>query len=148
MDFHTLVDHTLWSTLQWSARIAEVGWHERPAGLLSHIVLGEGMWLDRIERRRLNGAIFTVLVQNELEDAARRQADQAHRLLRDRETKRIAYTRLSGESGEASVAEIIVHTITHGFHHRGQIASWFAQQQLPYPTVDLIQFLRMRTATV
>jgi uncharacterized damage-inducible protein DinB len=53
----------------------------------------------------------------------------------------VHFRRATGEEYHATVADIIYHLVTHGYHHRGQLAAYYARAGVPYPSVDHIDYL-------
>ena len=53
----------------------------------------------------------------------------------------IHFRRDTGEEYHARVVDIIHHLLTHGYHHRGQLATHYARSGIEYPNTDHINFL-------
>ena len=82
--------------------------------------------------------ILVVLLWGTLVLAERRSG---HELIASRLLDVIHFRRASGEEYHASVADILYHLVTHGYHHRGQLAALCARAGVPYPSVDHIDYL-------
>jgi uncharacterized damage-inducible protein DinB len=53
----------------------------------------------------------------------------------------VPFTRASGATYHARVVDIILQLLTHGYHHRGQVAAFYASLGVPYPGTDHIDYL-------
>jgi uncharacterized damage-inducible protein DinB len=53
----------------------------------------------------------------------------------------IQFRRATGVEYHARVLDIIYHLLTHGYHHRGQLAAHYARAGIKYPNTDHINFL-------
>ena len=51
----------------------------------------------------------------------------------------VSYTRFTGERYASPVGDILAHLVTHGAHHRGQLAAHVAKLGAPVPNTDFIQ---------
>ena len=58
----------------------------------------------------------------------------------------IAYRRFNGDEFQSSIEDIFLHLCTHGFHHRGQIASILSKLGTKLPPLDFITFCRETSA--
>lgn len=68
-------------------------------------------------------------------------AETVRRLIDSRLEEVIHFRRATGEEYHGTVADIICHLVTHGYHHRGQLAAHFARRGVDYPNTDYIDFL-------
>ena len=68
-------------------------------------------------------------------------AETFRRLIDARAEDVIHFRRASGEEYHGRVADIVYHLVTHGFHHRGQLAARFARRGVRFPNTDYINFL-------
>ncbi len=144
MDVATLLRHNAWANRLWATRLQELGWPERPAKLLSHCVLGETLWLGRITGEGAAiGDVFRLLPHDEVAARLDRLLPVELEWLASEPDRMQPYVRLNGDTGSATVAEILAFVCTHGVHHRAQIASWAAAEKVPYPSTDLLGFLRL-----
>jgi uncharacterized damage-inducible protein DinB len=54
--------------------------------------------------------------------------------------ERLAVTRMNGLSGEPLIADIFKHVLSHGDHHRGQLAAYAAVKGYYKPDIDYMNF--------
>ena len=118
-------------------------------GTLSHLLVGDRLWLDRLAGRpprhaRLDEQPWATL--DEL-DAARRAGDDeiaaAVAGLTEADLRReLHYATTSGQPQVTPVADVLLHVFNHQTHHRGQVHDQLSQTNVPPPPLDLIFFLR------
>jgi len=141
-DLLRLVEHSVWANLQWVELVyAEPDPEVRPRELLAHLMVGERAWFERIEGQQVTTTMFPLLTQDELVGRFTENAETFRRLIESRLEDVIYFRRLSGEEYHARVADIIHHLVTHGYHHRGQLAAHFARSGRKFPNTDHINFL-------
>jgi uncharacterized damage-inducible protein DinB len=137
-----LVDHSLWANLQWVECVyGQADPEVRPRELLGHLMVGERAWFERIEGAQRTTVMFPLLSQPELAQGFADNAESSRRLIDSRLEDVIHFRRATGEEYHARVMDIILHLITHGYHHRGQLAAHFARSGASYPNTDHINFL-------
>ena len=127
------------------------GWHidhraqQAPAAgpreLLGHVMVSERIWLERIAGEQNTQATFPVLPREELLHGHEENREALEKLVAARLEDVIHFRRGSGEEYDARVVDIIHHLVTHGYHHRGQLAAHYARKGLSYPDTDHIRFL-------
>jgi uncharacterized damage-inducible protein DinB len=122
--------------------------------LASHILQAEEVWLCRIQGRQSPPNAFTpvplerMAADNEANYAGYKallQATDGDKQSSDDTafTRRIAYKTFDGAAGDGSMADIILHVITHGYHHRGQMAAFCSQKQMkPFANTAYIVYTR------
>ena len=141
-----LVDQSLWANLRWVEFVyaqpdPEGDPEARPRALLAHVMLAERVWLERVEGRQRTGETFLVLSKDELARGFAENAETFRRLIGSRLEDVIDFRRGDGAEYHARVADVLHHLITHGYHHRGQLAAHFARGGVEYPSTDHIDFL-------
>jgi uncharacterized damage-inducible protein DinB len=113
----------------------------RPRELLAHVMVGERVWFERIDGQPDTTTTFSVLSRDELARGFTANAEIFRRLIGSRLDDVIHFRRASGEQYHARVRDIIYHLLTHGYHHRGQLAAHYAHAGVTYPNTDHINFL-------
>jgi uncharacterized damage-inducible protein DinB len=137
-----LVDHSVWANLRWvEAVYSQPNPEERPRELLGHLMVGERAWFERVEGGQKTSTMFPLLSNDDLVRGFTANADTFRQLIGAHLKDVIHFRRASGEEYHARVADIIHHLLTHGYHHRGQLAAHFARTGMPYPNTDHINFL-------
>jgi uncharacterized damage-inducible protein DinB len=137
-----LVEHSVWANLEWvEAVYSQSEPEERPRKLLGHLMVGERAWFERIEGGQKTTTMFPLLSNDELVQGFTANADTFRRLIGSHLEDVVHFRRASGEEYHARVADIIHHLLTHGYHHRGQLAAHFARSGVAYPNTDHINFL-------
>ena len=137
-----LVEHSVWANLRWvEAVYSQPNPEERPRELLGHLMVGERAWFECIEGAQKTTSMFPLLSTDELVRGFAANADTFRQLIGSHLEDVVHFRRASGEEYHARVADIIHHLLTHGYHHRGQLAAHFARSGLAYPNTDHINFL-------
>ena len=139
-----LVEQSLWANRLWIEFVhSQLEPESRPRELLGHLVVAERVWLDRIDGEQKTPEMFPTLQKGEL----LRGLDENHRRCIDLMTGArledvIHFRRDTGEQYHARIADIILHLVTHGHHHRGQLAMHYGRKGVSdYPSADHIDFL-------
>jgi uncharacterized damage-inducible protein DinB len=136
-----LVDHCLWANDAWIGFIAEHAPSDTFAiTRMSHILLGERAWFQRIAGEQVDPAVWSPLGFDELRETHRRHRDQYRRLLQGDLERIVPYTRFSGERYQSQVGDILLHLVTHGAHHRGQLATHVSSRGLKPINTDYVQY--------
>src|SRR5260370_41336604 len=137
-----LLDQSLWANRQWVEFVYSRPDPEvRPRELLTHLMLGERIWLERIAGQQRTPAVSPLMSKDELLQGFIENAETFLPLIRFRLGDVIHFRRDSGEEYHARVEDIIHHLLTHGYHHRGQLAAQYARSRIKYPNTDHINFL-------
>jgi uncharacterized damage-inducible protein DinB len=136
-----LLDQSVWANRQWIEYVfSQPEPDERPRRLLEHIVVSEQVWFDRIDgghRSPGSSAIGKEELLHVLGENRRMYLSLTEARLDDV----IHFKRATGEEYHARVLDILLHLLTHGYHHRGQLAAHYAGRGNTYPTPDHIDFL-------
>jgi uncharacterized damage-inducible protein DinB len=112
--------------------------------MLSHIYLAEQVWFQRIYGQPTDSDVFATKSRADLSElAGRHEVRYAEVLVGDLD-RAIAYKRFNGDAYETPLGDILLHLVTHGAHHRGQMASHASREKLPFPATDYINFSRIR----
>ncbi len=138
-----LVDQSIWANQRWMEFVhSRPDPEARPRELLSHIMLAERVWFERVEGQpNATAGTFPLLGESELLRGFAENAEVYRRLIRTRLEDDIPFRRASGVEYHARVRDVIQHLLTHGFHHRGQLAAHYARSGLEYPGTDHIDYL-------
>ena len=137
-----LLDQSLWANRQWVEFVYSRPDPEvRPRELLAHLMLGERIWLERIAGQQRTPAVSPLMSKDELIQGFIENTEIFVQLIRFRLGDVIHFRRDSGEEYHARVEDIIHHLLTHGYHHRGQLAAHYARGGIKYPNTDHINFL-------
>lgn len=138
---HNLVQHCLWANSVWIEFVSTPASPDEYArARISHVLLSERAWFERIAGEEPGSDIWKVLSDAELVELHERNGRVYSGLL-DGDTRAIVtFERFSGERGHVSVGDIIVHLVTHGAHHRGQLSRHFASSGHQSPNTDFIQY--------
>ena len=137
-----LVEQSVWANLRWVELVySQPDPEARPRELLAHLMVGERAWRERIEGQQTTTVMFPLMGRDELVRGFAENAHALRRLIAARPEDVVHFRRATGEEYHARVADIVHHLVTHGFHHRGQLAAHFARGGVPYPNTDYINFL-------
>ncbi len=137
-----LVDQSMWANREWIEHVySRPDSDARPREILAHVVLGERVWFDRVAGAPKEGDSFLVLEKDELLRTLEENERTYRHLIAERLEDDIDFRRASGEEYHARVADILHHLLTHGYHHRGQLAAHYARLGVELPNTDHIQYL-------
>ncbi len=120
---------------------------ERCLEVLSHLVLTEREWFERLHGKDSGGVSFwPELTVEECGDIARENAGNYERLLRRFEEEgldiRCRYFNSKGKQYENTFREILTHVIMHSAIHRGNIVIKLRDEGFEPPQTDHIVYLR------
>ena len=137
-----LVEHAVWANSQWVEFVySQPNPEARPRELLAHILVGDRIWFERIEGQQTTTTFFPLMEQDDLLRGFALTAATFRRLIATRLEDDIQFRRATGVAYHARVVDIIHHLLTHGYHHRGQLAAHYARTRVEYPNTDHINFL-------
>ena len=116
---------------------------------LNHIVVGNRIWLGRIEGMEVGGMALNEILFADFDGL------RAGRIAEDDRTDRIlagmteddiagdlAYRNQSGTEFRTPMRLVLTHFFNHQTHHRAQVHDMLAQTDVPPPELDLIYFIR------
>jgi uncharacterized damage-inducible protein DinB len=133
--------HCVWANSCWIDFIASAeDADEYIAKRISHVLLGEQAWFQRLAGEEPDRDIWRTMEVEQMKEMHRKHARTYERLLGDNLDRTIDYVRFSGEEYRSSVSEILLHLVTHGAHHRGQIAAHLGAMGRRPPNTDFVQF--------
>lgn len=121
--------------------------HAEALPLFGHILAGEHVWLCRVtgQKPRLDGVWPTLSVE-ECAALARDNATGYQALLRERGEAGLGtviyYKSLAGQEFETPMGDILLHVVTHGHYHRGQVSKAMARAGGSRVDADYIVFTR------
>lgn len=115
--------------------------------LFAHIQVGLKVWIMRIRGEDSRGlAIWPDLSLGECEalidENEKAYAGLLLNLSEELLARKVAYTNQHGLSYETAVGDILLHVITHGGYHRGQIARLLRQSGHEPVNTDYITYVR------
>lgn len=118
-------------------------------GTLNHILVGDRIWLGRIEGADAGiGSLDAILFEDLAALRTARQAEDERiiglleRLDRDRLLADLSYRTTSGAPQITPLRHVLAHFFNHQTHHRGQAHDMICQAAGDAPPLDLIYFLR------
>lgn len=137
-----LLEQSVWANRRWIEFVyAQSEDETRPRELLGHIVISEQVWLDRVEGRPEASTTFAVLEKEELLRLLEESRQRFQVLVKTRLEDLVHFRRASGEEYDARVVDILHQILTHGYHHRGQLALLYAARGVSFPNTDHINYL-------
>lgn len=115
--------------------------------ILSHLVIAEREWFERLYGKSSSGVDFwPTLTVEECGAKARENAESYERLLRRFEEEgldiRCRYVNSSGKQFENTFREALTHVVMHSAIHRGNIAAKLRDEGFAPPQTDYIIYLR------
>lgn len=137
-----LVDQSVWANRQWVEFVySDPAPEDRPRELLGHLLTSERIWFGRIAGVPETQVNFPVLSPSELVRGFDENRETLRKLISARWADIVHFTRATGEKYHATVGDIVFHLLTHGYHHRGQLATHYARKGAVYPNTDHINSL-------
>jgi uncharacterized damage-inducible protein DinB len=141
-EFQRLVDQAGWANHEWIEFVYSQSDPEiRPRELLGHMMISERIWFERIEGSQKTQTFFPLLDKEELLQNFQKNRQIYKSLIDGRLQEIIHFKRNNGDQYQARIADILHHLITHGYHHRGQLAAHYARKGVKYPGADHIDYL-------
>jgi uncharacterized damage-inducible protein DinB len=107
---------------------------------MSHIVLGEQAWFQRLDGREPDRDIWNLMDIPRLRQRHMQHQAIYAKVLEGDLGRVVKYTRFTGEKYQSPVADILVHLALHGTHHRGQMATDASAKGMKPINTDFIQF--------
>jgi uncharacterized damage-inducible protein DinB len=142
-DLGKLVQHCNWANQAWIDLIAQATADARDeylSRMISHVLLGEQAWFQRIMRQEIDRNIWRVMPVDEMRQRHQLHVQHYAALLGGDVQRIVEYRRFTGEEYRSSIGDILLHLCTHGMHHRGQMAAHASKQGLAKPSTDFINF--------
>ncbi len=137
-----LVDQSVWANRQWTEFVySQPDPEAHPRELLSHIMVGERVGFERIDGQQRTTVMFPLLSKDDLLQGFTENAENYRRLIGTCLEDDIQFRRGTGVEYHARVVDILHHLLTHGYHHRGQLAAHYARSGEKYPDTDHINYL-------
>lgn len=163
--FHLFAAYNAWANdriyAAAAALTAEAYMAPRPAffgsihNTLNHILVGDRVWLFRIQGihptgpvpTRLNEILFDNLrdLRRAREAEDQRITDLCHQLKPIDLEKVIAYRDMAGNAQATSLQWILLHVFNHQTHHRGQVHNLLSATTVEPPSLDMITLMREMT---
>lgn len=116
---------------------------------LNHILVGDRIWLDRMEGRNAPApALDAVLYEDLAGLLAAREAEDGRILAfvdgldETAMAGEFAYRTSAGEAQANRIADVLPHLFNHETHHRGQVHGLLSQTEVAPLPLDLIYFMR------
>ncbi len=116
---------------------------------LNHILVGDRLWLDRIEGIDSDAVTLDRVLFDDFEalrGARAAEDDRLDRVLADMDEERLAgdlaYRNVAGEPFRTPMRLVWTHLFNHQTHHRGQAHGMLSHAGVPPPELDLIYYVR------
>ena len=136
-----LVDHNVWANGEWITFVdANFPSDDFLVTRLSHILLGEQAWFQRILGQDPDRNIWRTVTIPQLRELHAKHKMLYTEVLAGDLDRMIAYRRFTGEEYQSPISDILLHLTLHGAHHRGQIATHTSKQGKPPINTDYIQY--------
>jgi uncharacterized damage-inducible protein DinB len=136
-----LIAHTVWANSEWITFVdSNFPLDEYLLTRLSHILLGEQAWFERIAGVTVDRDVWRTMTVPQLRQMQAEHTAIYQQLLADDLDRLTAYQRFTGEEYQSPVSDILLHLTLHGAHHRGQMATYVSKQGKPPINTDFIQY--------
>lgn len=140
-DLSKFVRHCLWANAAWIEFVgANLMADDYAVRRISHILLGERAWFQRIAGVDPDPEIWLALSLDALREVQAVHERTYNEYLRGDLERIVSFTRFTGERYASPVGDILTHLVTHGAHHRGQLVAHVATLGGVVPNTDFIQF--------
>ncbi|NBB85389.1 MAG: damage-inducible protein DinB [Bacteroidetes bacterium] len=145
-----LFRYTDWAHRRWLDHLREaLPAADRPRQLLAHIAVSETVWIRRL--RGEDASDLDLWPDAAWEETARRlddnhaaYADYLGGLSADDLRIPARYKNTKGHTYETPIGEVLLHVVTHGHYHRGQIAVAVREADAEPVNTDYITYVRNR----
>jgi len=140
-ELNKLIGHTLWANEEWITFIdASFPADEYLLTRMSHILLGEQAWFQRILGEEPDRKIWQTLTIPQLRELHAKHKRIYGELRAGNIARVIPFKRFTGEAYQSPISDILLHLTLHGAHHRGQMATYVSKQGKPPINTDYIQY--------
>src|SRR5687768_12642257 len=118
-------------------------------GLLRHVVGAEWIWCERWNGRSPRARDFDATwnaadFRREWEAVKAEQQSFLEGLSRNQLLGDLTYLNLKGEKWTHQMSDILFHVVNHGTYHRGQLAQFLRDRELPPASTDYLIFVQRR----
>lgn len=145
-----LFRYTHWAYRSWLDHLREVlPSADRPRQLLAHAIVSDTVWIHRL--RGEDASSLDLWPDASWEECARRldenrdaYANYLEGLSEDDLRVPARYRNTKGHTYETPIADVLMHVITHGHYHRGQIAAAASAAEAEPVNTDYITYVRNR----
>ncbi|GAA5521256.1 hypothetical protein LQ318_05880 [Aliifodinibius salicampi] len=135
------VHHCIWANEIWIEFLSDEGSNDQYlAKMMSHILLSEQAWFQRIFGQEIGQNIWQILPSEQLTDLQEEHRKIYYQLLEQDIDRVISFQRFSGDSGSSSIGDILLHLCTHGQHHRGQMSEYTSKREMDIADTDYISY--------
>lgn len=159
LHFQKLADYNQWVNNRLYECVSELsekefnadlkGFFKSLCGTLNHILVGDLLWMERVEGYGPKPATLDTVLYPKFKDlhTMRLQTDtRLINLVNKQEEENfgqlLKYVTMAGEPCCDSITEIFTHMINHQTHHRGQCHHMLNQLGKAPPSLDMIYFFR------
>ena len=120
---------------------------EKILTLYNHIIVAQNIWLNRINNLPTGDLkLWETKKLLDLIELTHKSSEDWINFLHDYKMSSfeevIAYQNTEGQSFETGLADIIVHVVNHGTHHRAEIMQLLGSNDITPPEIDYIFFCR------
>jgi uncharacterized damage-inducible protein DinB len=141
MRVERLLAYDDWANREEVARLRQVS--SPPAlRLLAHIIGAQWVWITRIRGENAKMAVWPELSVDECAAELDPLRDAWSEILRGDLQRNVEYKNSKGEPWSSPVDDVLLHVITHGAYHRGQMATLVRQGGETPAYTDLIHATR------
>lgn len=116
---------------------------------LNHILVGDTVWMGRLEDTGSNITSLDQILHTELAALKAARVAMDNRIVAyvdaiapARLAEDLVYRTVAGDPMRTQVAQVLAHFFNHQTHHRGQAHAMLSSTQVAPPSLDLILFLR------
>lgn len=145
----SLFEYDDWATRRWLQRLRTIDdVDERTRRVFAHLPATRRVWIHRLRGEAWSHLAIWPELHWDACEALIRDNERAYRayldeLPEDGLTASITYRNQSGTEYHTPVRDVLLHLLTHGHYHRGQIAAAVRQQGHEPVNTDYITYVRL-----
>lgn len=144
MDFERLIAYDRWANQKIFKAFQEIKENEARTemeAMFSHLLATQAVWMSRVTGENVSHGIWPLFAASEMEEMMKAHPQSMSGLIA-RHEEVISYKNSKGVAHQSKIADILMHLIIHGQHHRAQIAKMLRAAGVSPPGTDLIFFTR------
>jgi uncharacterized damage-inducible protein DinB len=136
-----------WANARVATALADPSAPERAKRAFGHVIAALELWWGRyagapLGRWEAFPALDAVTARERLERVTARWASALATLAGGDLAREIAFTDSRGVQQRDRIGDFLVHLVTHGTHHRGQVLSYLRAAGLTPPAIDYMVYYR------
>lgn len=145
-----LINYEKWALQKIIKSVSEIKWLEpddKIIVLISHILLAQQVWLQRLTKKEVIKSVWENLSIQEMEDVLIDNLNNfisyVDKISTDQLESELTYSNIKGDmTFTNTISEILSHLSIHSAYHRGQVVQLLKETGVPLPSTDYIVYCR------